>query len=142
MKKADEMDEVRRMLEMWGADLRRRIEPAFSADTTAPGFPLTTASSGQCAAVSAIVATLTGALMVSASIGGLSHWFNRVNVNDLEADIDLTGDQFGRPMVQVGEPGTLYEDTRLRSDSELNAETRLRAAVLAERSGLIGDRAV
>jgi hypothetical protein len=112
------------------------LERAFTPDTAAKGFPLTTPSAGQCAAVSAIVHFDLGAELASAHVGGLSHWFNRFPVGEASLDVDLTGDQFGQPPVQVAVSGSLYEDTRRRNPSELHVETLERARRLADRAGL------
>lgn len=116
--------------------LRRRLEGAFANDTSAPGFPCTSPSSGQCAAVSTVLHFALGAEYASAQIDGLSHWFNRVHVGSSSLDVDLTGDQFGRPAIQQALSGTLYEGTRHRNPHELRAETLERAAKLADRAGL------
>jgi hypothetical protein len=74
---------------------------------------------------------------VSANVNGISHWFNRIQADDQLLDIDLTGDQFGYPAVQIKPAEELYPQTRERSPDELNDETLHRAAVLARRAGLL-----
>jgi hypothetical protein len=69
---------------------------------------------------------------MSTKLGGVSHWFNRVG----GYDVDLTGDQFGFPTVQLAPAERLYSGARPRAFGELNAETLLRAQRLAERAGL------
>ncbi len=116
--------------------LRRKLESAFSEDTAASGFPRTTASSGQCAAVSTVLHFALGAGFASARIDGLSHWFSRFQIGDHVIDVDLTGDQFGRPAIQRAPAGLLYEGTSPRETRELNRETLERAARLAARAKL------
>ena len=124
--------------ELLGAihEVRRRLEEAFAADTAAPGFPGTVPSTGHCAAVSTIVHEVLGGDLVSAKVAGVSHWFNRLRSNGFDVDVDLTGDQFGFPEVQVATAGKLYAETRVRTFQHLNAETLWRARTLAARSGL------
>lgn len=125
---------------------RKLFELKFAPDTAAGGWQNDAIpSAGHCAAVSAILyhqlavfAERFGGRVqcVSAIVNGGSHWFNRVELPDEAWDIDLTGDQFGLPPVQIAEAGTLYEGTRVRDFSELNEETLQRAALLARRAGL------
>lgn len=105
-------------------------------DTAAPGFPGIAASAGQCAATALIVKELLGGDMVSARVEGLSHWFNRFRVNNAYVDADITGDQFGRPLIQIAAEGKLYQDTHLRAPGHLNEETLRRVRLLAERAGV------
>lgn len=74
---------------------------------------------------------------ISAVVSGASHWFNRVMHEGVWLDVDVTGDQFGRPVIQTAEPGMLYDGTRLRHGHELNAEAIERGRMLIERSKLI-----
>ena len=117
--------------------LRRRLEPAFSPSTAAPGFSGSAPSSGHCAAVSAILSKLIGATMVSTRIADQSHWFNRIRVGDRDYDIDLTGDQYGLEAVRVADANALHAETRVRSEQDLNAETLDRARRLAANAGFV-----
>jgi len=109
------------------------MERAFAPDTAAEGFPRVCPSSGQCAAVTVILYETLGGEMVSASVDGLSHWFNRITLTDGVFDYDVTGDQFGRPTVQLAPANSLYPGTKLRSSDELTNETIQRARRLAGR---------
>ena len=120
--------------------LRRQLERAFSEETAAPGFPRSTPSAGQCAAVSTVLHYAFGAEFASARVDGLSHWFNRLKVGSSLVDVDLTGDQFGRAEIQQGPSGSLYEGTRPRDTHELSVETLERAVRLADRAGLTSIR--
>lgn len=117
------------------ADLRGYLEAAFTSETAAEGLGGRGVSSGQCAAVSLVVMEELDTKVVSAYVDGISHWFNRIE-RESAVDIDLTGDQFGRPRVQVGKAGELYPETRERSISEADEETIDRAILLATRAGL------
>ena len=66
----------------------------------------------------------------------MSHWFNRIRVDDQLLDLDITGDQFSYPAIQIKPAEELYPCTRERSPDELNDETLYRAALLARRAGL------
>lgn len=117
--------------------LREQLAPAFSVQTAQPGTQGNTASAGHCAAVAAIVACSLGGQLVSTYVQGASHWFNRFGVGESQIEVDLTGDQFGRSAIQIGNSGELYGTVRVRSFDELNLETLRRARLLAERAGLL-----
>jgi hypothetical protein len=127
------MDDIRARLR----DLRVTLEPVFAPDTAVPDTEPTVPSAGHCAAVAAIVWRLFGGEMCSTRIDGESHWFNRVSAGADTVDVDLTGDQLGRPAVQIVPAGTLYEPTKIRPYADLLPETRARASVLADRAGLV-----
>lgn len=114
--------------------LRSRLERAFRPDTAAAGFTGHTRSAGHCAAVAAILHEIMGGQMVSTVVEGQSHWLNRLSVDDEQVDVDLTGDQFSRPPLQIGPPNLLYDGLRVRGVDELNDETLERARLLAERA--------
>lgn len=114
--------------------VREAAEGAFALDTAAPGTPNTpNLSAGHCTMVAMLVRERLGGEFVSASLSGLSHWFNRLKVGEEWIDVDLTGDQFGRGRIQYAPAGTLYENTRARSAADINAETRARYAQFSSR---------
>jgi hypothetical protein len=117
--------------------LRARLDKSFSPDTALNGLQSDVPSVGHCAATAAIVWETLGGSLVSTRLKGMSHWFNRVQVDDQLIDLDITGDQFGYPTVQVKPAEELYPYTRERSPDELNDETLHRAALLARRAGLL-----
>jgi hypothetical protein len=117
--------------------MRQILESAFAQDTahegdSDPNIP----SSGHCGAVAAIVHARLGGELVSAFVEQHSHWFNRFIVGADVYDVDLTGDQFGRPSVQIELMGELYAGARVRKSDEINQETRTRASRLSRRAGL------
>jgi hypothetical protein len=116
--------------------LRARLEQSFSRDTALDSQQSDVPSAGHCAAAAAIVWEMLGGSLVSANIKGFSHWFNRVQIDNHALDLDLTGDQFGYPAIQIKPAEELYPCTRERSPEELNDETLYRAALLARRAGL------
>lgn len=116
--------------------MRRHLDRAFNPDTAAPGTPGGAPSAGHCAAVASIVQSIFGGEMVSATVMGQSHWFNRVTVGAESFDVDLTGDQFGLPEVRIDEADGLHPGTRVRSHDDLKQETRDRARRLYERMGI------
>lgn len=118
--------------------LRRKLDGAFSRDTAAAGTVLSVPSAGHCAAVAAVVHAELGGQFVSTTIGGRSHWFNRLEDGGLLVDVDLTGDQFGYPRVRIAPVGELYPSSRVRTAQQLDVETLRRALLLAVRSGLSG----
>jgi len=116
--------------------IRKIFEPAFSPETAAPGFQGSVRSSGHCAIVAAILFQRLGGKLVSTTVDGQSHWFNRLPTTSGWMDVDLTGDQFGRPVVNVETADELYPDTRVREVVELNDETLARARLLAKKARL------
>jgi hypothetical protein len=118
--------------------LRESLEPAFTRATALPGWKVTSPSSGQCAAVAALVKRHLGGWLVSAIVSNESHWFNRLRTGNKVLDVDLTGDQFGRSAIQVAPRGTLYQGTKRRNWSDLDAETLARSRLLEQRAGLEG----
>ena len=115
--------------------LRGRFELAFRPDTAAPGLGGSIPSAGQCAATSIVVQSIVGGKLASATVGGISHWFNRVPFRNRILDIDLTADQFGNKAVRIADANQLYKGTRERSMQDLTIETLLRATLLAHRAG-------
>ena len=122
------------------ANLRARLEPAFGPETaTEPPVRPLSASAGQCGAVATIVREMLGGQLVSADVDAQSHWFNRIPVAGDVFDVDLTGDQFGLPPVQLARGGRLYSGSRVRHLDEVDQNTRRRAMLLARRAGVSGD---
>lgn len=113
--------------------LRGILEPAFSSDTAAPGFPETTPSAGHCAVVSALLHDKFGVTMVSTHVNGMSHWFSRIEWEGVLFDFDLTGDQFGFDPIQIAPAGELYQPSLVRQPVELNEETLRRVGLLGSR---------
>ena len=120
----------------------QQLEKGFGSDTAAQGYSSKAPGAGQCAAVATIVYELLGGELVSVRTKEGSHWFNRIEYADMTLDVDLTGDQFDLDPVLIGKPATIYSGSRTRNFDELNAETLLRAKLLAERAGLndVADR--
>lgn len=110
--------------------LRNQLEKGFSAETSLPGQRPGVPSAGQCAAVALIMHELLGGELVSAHVGDVSHWFNRLQTDEGVLDIDTTADQFGLPPVRTSPAGELYPGTRVRQDSEVRDETRRRSLLL------------
>lgn len=123
-------------LSKWSRHVRDRLERAFSPETAQQGWSSSVPSSGQCAAVAVIVHELLGGQMVSARVEGRSHWFNRLQMPDGEIDLDLTADQFGYPAIRMSGAGKLYPGTRIRQFVEVAPETKVRADLLKQRSGV------
>src|SRR5580658_8358280 len=96
-------------------DLKERLEGAFVPETAIKASERTgSASAGQCGAVAAIVRSMWGGQLVSANVDAQSHWFNRIVVDGDLFDVDITGDQFGLPRVQLARCGRLYGGSRVR----------------------------
>src|SRR5262245_53497385 len=127
------MDRLRTEL----VELRARLEKSFSPETALNGLQSEVPSAGHCAAAAAIMWKTLGGSLVSTSQKGMIHWFNRIQADDQLLDFDITGDQFGYPVIQIKPAEELYPYTRERSPDELNDETLYRAALLARRAGLL-----
>lgn len=115
--------------------LRYEIEYAFAADTASPGSKWNDLrpSTGHCVIAAIIVHRVWGGVYASTISPGASHWFNRLQIAGEYFDVDITGDQFGRPRVQVGHVDLLYPETRTRGEGELHPETWDRYQLFASR---------
>ncbi len=111
--------------------MRERIAPHFNERYAYQGPSPTTKSGGHCAIVAVIVNRISGGTLVSTMINGQSHWWNRFTFKDenetITIDVDLTGDQFGFPEVNVSMNEDLYPDARVRHYTDIQPETWLRA---------------
>ena len=117
--------------------LRSVLETAFSTRTAQPGTRTTRhRSAGHCAAVSVIVHDRFGGELLSTSVAGRSHWFNRLRIGTKLMDVDLTGDQFGFAAVRAAPAGKLHTELIHRNIDQLKVETLIRAVVLAGRAQL------
>jgi len=117
-------------------ELRKRLDRAFRSDTAAFSLEGRTPSAGQCVAVAIVVQAIFGGELVSAIVGGTSHWVNRVRLGPDIFDIDLTADQFGVNPILIADTNCLYPRTRRRRSADLKTGTLARAALLAQRAGL------
>lgn len=116
--------------------LRSQLEEGFSSETSQKGKEHLVLSAGQCAAVAVIIQTLLGGEFVSAVVEGESHWFNRLPTSHGMIDVDITADQFGFSPIRIAAAGQLYAGTRVRSETEVSANTRHRSELLRQRAGL------
>lgn len=113
------------------------LAPHYARDTAAPGTSIigSVQSSGHCAVAAMILRSIFGGDLVSTTVKGESHWFNRIDVNGFILDVDITGDQFGLEAIQVGPADALYDTpARIRESDEVEQGTHLRAVILAERA--------
>lgn len=106
-------------------DIRGTLETTFHEDTRYPGTVPNVPSAGHCALVAGLLAQLYPYIfdVVSTTVQGQSHWFNRCTIDGIVYDVDLTGDQFGGPTVLVRHAGLAYGDARCRSQEEWSIET-------------------
>lgn len=114
-------------------EVRECFDDIFSADTAYDSKNYKGGSHGHCAVVAAILKKKFGGDMYSTTINGQSHWFNQIIVDEIAYDVDITGDQFGLPAVQVGEPYTLYQDNRLRHEEQFDMDTVWRVMMLRKK---------
>jgi len=118
--------------------LRSALENAFSPDTAWRQTTGSTTSAGHCGAVAAIVHRRYGGKLLQTWVRGTEHWFNRLATKEGPVDVDLTGDQFGFPPVQIERAGHLYLEASLRPAADLKPETIDRAERLLERARSLG----
>lgn len=114
--------------------LRQRLVVAFSPDTSVFNEESLIASTGHCAAVALIVFSKLGGCLVSSLIENKSHWYNRIQIGGVWCDVDLTGDQFGLPAIQVARAHELYAGTRVRALIEVNEKTHQQSELLRRRA--------
>lgn len=113
------------------------LAPHYARDTAAPDTPIigSIQSSGHCMVAALILRSIFGGDLVSTTVEGKSHWFNRIDVGGFIVDVDITGDQFGLETIQVGPANALYDaPAKIRESSEADEGTHSRAIVLAERA--------
>lgn len=115
--------------------LRARLEPVFAPDTAFPGSKLGIRSAGHCAVVAAIVQESLGGALLSAEVDHEQHWFNRIETTAGVVDVDLTGDQFGLPPLQIAPSGKLYRGAVAKDLTDLLPEAIERANRLCLRAG-------
>jgi hypothetical protein len=95
-KKSD--DEVRALLQ----PIRTAMDEVFSCSTAFGDCKRQRPSAGHCILSAMIVQDLFGGEILEGRVNGIPHYWNRVGGRE----IDLTGDQFGKPKIQV-EKGTI-----------------------------------
>lgn len=115
--------------------LRKALDQVFSPETAFDGvLDERVPSKGHCAVVALVVWQHFGGRLISAIVEGRSHWFNRVD----GYDVDLTGDQFGFPAVQMVPEGQLYSEARIRFIDDVSNETAKRFLFLQENLKKLG----
>lgn len=132
MTAVDEAQSLTRML----VTVRDQVAAAFGPETAAPGFVGPVPSCGQCAVTAIVLRELIGGELLRTQVAGDEHWLNRVSLQHGTYDIDLTGDQFGLPAIQLAPAGQLYAMEKIAADREITAETINRAICLANRAQL------
>jgi hypothetical protein len=122
--------------------LRDALDRVYAPDTASLtaavnsiGWFNFTPSTGHCAVTAIVVRALFGGDFLSASVSGVSHWFNSIPLDGALYDVDITGDQFGRPRVQIQLAGLMYGPTRVRGVDEIRPETWARHTLLVARLG-------
>lgn len=118
--------------------LREDMEKVFALDTKYPGSPKEPMSAGHCA-IAAIAAAFVFGNEVeirSVKIGGISHWFNRMNCKCGDKfDFDLTADQFGFDKWLKAPIDKLYSGSEKREATKLSHETQTRLILFLNRLG-------
>jgi hypothetical protein len=109
-------------------ELQHQLAAAYSPDTATHGAIGPTPSFGHCSAVAAIVQNLYGGKLVTATVKGIPHVFNRIG----HWDADLTSDQFGIHAPAFALADTLYPNSK-ELDAPLDKDTIRRARLLQSR---------
>ena len=86
--------------------VRKAMDEVFSCDTAFGTCNNNSMSSGHCMLASLIVQDMYGGKIMTGSIGGVPHYWNKM----CHMEVDLTGDQFKKPKVQI-KKGSLYSDS-------------------------------
>lgn len=86
--------------------VRKAMDKVFSCDTAFGTCNNNSMSSGHCMLASLIVQDMYGGKIMSGHIGGIPHYWNKL----CHMEIDLTGDQFKKPKIQI-KKGELYSDS-------------------------------
>jgi hypothetical protein len=102
------------------ARFRKLYNRAFSAETSWDGqFNPERPSAGHCALVALDIFLCLGGEMISCKVDGISHWYNRVN----GVYLDVTGDQFGRHIIQINRMPLYDGEHKVRFATEITPET-------------------
>lgn len=109
--------------------LRSVLDNLFTPETASPGTTSKIPSAGHCAVVSLLIRSLFEGDLVSAKVAGVSHWYNCIREG---LYVDLTGDQFGFPKIQISN-NPIYPGTRKRDLAEVSTETHLRYSTLRDK---------
>lgn len=114
------------------ARFRKLYNKAFNADTVYGGtFNAESPAAGHCAIVAMDVFFSLGGELVSCKVGGISHWYNLIN----GVYLDVTGDQFGRPVIQIGKTPLYEGEHKSRNIKEVSEETWNRYKIFVSRLG-------
>ena len=115
-------------------NFRYDLELIFSQETANPGSQPYPPSSGHSAVVALLFQALYGGDIFSTMVGGQGHWYNLVRLPGEDwATVDLTGDKFGLPPIQIEVRKHLYPEHRQVYADQINLETRKRFLLLKER---------
>jgi len=120
--------------------LRGEMNMIFSPDTAARGYAKPSCpSAGHCAVVALYLRHyLTSAEkntvgdVVRCKVDGVSHWYNTFLGGDAFFYVDLTGDQFGRPKVQIADK-PLYDGPHKEGTRSWGADLQWRYNLFTER---------
>ena len=86
--------------------IREAMDNVFACDTAFGDCNNNSMASGHCMLSALILQDLYGGQIKSGKIDGVPHYWNRL----CHVDVDLTGDQFGKPAIQI-KKGSLYPDS-------------------------------
>lgn len=84
-------------------DLRSAMDESFSCNTAYGDCNTNSMASGHCMLSSLIIQDLYGGDIKSGTVNGIPHYWNSL----CHIDVDLTGDQFNKPAIQIRK-GKLY----------------------------------
>lgn len=91
--------------------IRKAMDNVFSCDTAFGTCNNNSMSSGHCMLSALIIQDMYGGKIISGQVSGIPHYWNRM----CHMDVDLTGDQFKKPKVQIRKDelyGNSFEFTR------------------------------
>ena len=114
------------------------LSPHFSMVTAVPGTVAgSSPSTGHCAVAAIIMRSIFGGALISTTVQGESHWFNRIDIDGFVVDVDITGDQFDLEAVQIGPVDALYDvPATIRTSDEIENVIISRDPLLADQAHL------
>ena len=120
--------------------LRNDLEKIFSKETAYPSSRENpTPSAGHCAVVACMIHRLYPVFDIVSTVvtpiddpsRQCSHWLNALRMDDLSWFVDLTGDQFGYPKIQIFSGD--INDYRIRSEDHIDEDTQKRLELFCQR---------
>lgn len=111
------------------ARLRKLYDKAFCAETSYSGtLNKECPAQGHCALVALDIFMCLGGQLISCKVGEISHWYNKLQLFNTDGSsfsvyLDVTGDQFGKYIIQFGRVPLYGGEHKVRDAKEISEET-------------------